>query len=89
MTMNADMVCVHFSNMVSNVNIMRKSGKNQEKKERHDVWCTSPSHCYFCTKDIDGPNLTPFLIPFTKVMHLIERRKLLDRFSKYSKLREL
>ena len=23
--------------MVSNVNIMRKSGKNQEKKERHDV----------------------------------------------------
>ena len=37
MTMNADMVCAHFSNMVSNVNIMRKSGKNQEKKERHDV----------------------------------------------------
>ena len=23
--------------MVSNVNAMRKSGKNQEKKERHDV----------------------------------------------------
>ena len=23
--------------MVSNVNIVRKSGKNQEKKERHDV----------------------------------------------------
>ena len=23
--------------MVSNVNTMRKSGKNQEKKERHDV----------------------------------------------------
>ena len=23
--------------MVRNVNIMRKSGKNQEKKERHDV----------------------------------------------------
>ena len=38
---------------------------------------------------IDGPNLTPFLIPFTKVMHLIERRKLLDSFAKYSKLREL
>ena len=26
-----------FPNMVSNVNIMRKSAKNQEKKERHDV----------------------------------------------------
>ena len=53
------------------------------------LWCTSPSHRYFCTKIIDGPNLTPFFIPFTKVMHLIERRKLLDSFAKYSKLREL
>ena len=26
-----------FPNMVSNVNIMRKSGKNQENKKRHDV----------------------------------------------------
>jgi hypothetical protein len=41
------------------------------------------------TLDIDGPDLTPFLIPFTKVMHLIERTKLLNGLAKYSKLREL
>ena len=38
--------------MVSNVNIMRKSGKNQEKKERHDVMlimlrCSLHSLCAF------------------------------------------
>ena len=37
----SDNKCRHslcaFPNMVSNVNTMRKSGKNQEKKERHDV----------------------------------------------------
>ena len=53
------------------------------------LWCMSPSHRYFCTKDIDGPDVTPFLIPFTKVMHLIERTKLSDGLAKYSKLREL
>ena len=37
----SDNKCRHglcaFPNMVSNVNTMRKSGKNQEKKERHEV----------------------------------------------------
>jgi hypothetical protein len=41
------------------------------------------------TSDIDGPDLTPFLIPFTKKTHLIERQKLLNSLAKYSKLREL
>jgi hypothetical protein len=41
------------------------------------------------TSDIGGPDLTPFLIPFTKVMHLIERKKLSNGLAKYSKLREL
>jgi hypothetical protein len=41
------------------------------------------------TSDIGGPDLTPFLIPFTKVMHLMERKKLLNSLAKYSKLREL
>ena len=54
-----------------------------------DLWCTSPKHRYFCTKDIYGPDLTLFLIPFTEVIHLIERKKLLDGLAKYSKLREL
>ena len=54
-----------------------------------DLWCTSPKHRYFCTKDIHSPDLTLFLIPFTEVIHLIERKKLLDGLAKYSKLREL
>ena len=49
------------------------------------LWCMSPSHRYFCTKNIDVPNLTPFLIPFTKVMHLIERRKTVRQFFKIFK----
>jgi hypothetical protein len=53
------------------------------------IWCTSPKHRYFCTKDIDGVDLTIFLIPFTEVMHLIKRKKLLDGLAKHSKLREL
>ena len=44
---------------------------------------------HFCTKNIHGPDLTLFLIPFTEVIHLIERKKLLDGFAKYSKFREL
>jgi hypothetical protein len=35
------------------------------------------------TSDIDGPGLTPFLIPFTTVMYLIERKKLLNGLAKY------
>jgi len=53
------------------------------------VWCMSPKHHYFCTKVIDCPDLTPFLIPFTKVMHLIERKKLSEDLTRYTKLREL
>ena len=61
--------------------------KLSQNSKPGNLWCTSPSYHYFCTKNIDGPTLTPFLIPFTKVMHLIERKKLSDSFAKYSKLR--
>ena len=66
-------------------------GQNKRKSGEvcNVLWCMSPKHCYFCTKDIDSLDLTPFLIPFTKVMHLIERKKLLDGLAKYWKLREL
>ena len=39
------------------------------------IWCMSPSHRYFCTKNIDGPNLTPFLIPF-KIGSMHKRQSL-------------
>ena len=34
----------------------------------------SPKHCYFCTSN-NSPDLTPFFIPFTEVMHLVVRKK--------------
>ena len=53
------------------------------------LWCGPPSHHYFWTAKIGSSILIRILIPLAKMLYLMRWTDVLDRFTKYSKLREL
>jgi hypothetical protein len=53
------------------------------------LWCQSSKHHQLCIAEIGRPNLALFLIPLVKMVLLVIRTKLSDRFLIGSKLGEL